>query len=217
MGGGVPDPGEGTACADVCGTPLWAVIAASGGLERRLASRGEGGRPPRVAVRGSGRPQPRSRWAEMGPLGRDGAAGAQGVFSPRSSRGRESLGGPPCVAPQNSGHVFFGFRGSCTSCWTMALLRALYAAASVLGVQPRPRRGTPMSSVLGEGGLCGFTLFPTNTHTLQYPLCPLDGAASAPVWLPGDQEGQTLSSVMHGGPSPRGLGAPHHWVLEHAV
>ncbi|CAN0518209.1 unnamed protein product [Rangifer tarandus platyrhynchus] len=87
----------------MCGTPLWAVIAASEGLERRLASRGEGGHPPHVAVRGSGRPQPRSRWAEMGP------PGLKAVFSPWSSRGRESSGGPPCAALQNSGHMFFGF------------------------------------------------------------------------------------------------------------
>ena len=63
--------------------------------------------------------------------------GLRAVFSRRSSRGCESLGGPARIAPQNSGHVFFGFRGLC-QLLDHGTSQALCAAASVLGEQPMP-------------------------------------------------------------------------------
>lgn len=198
--GGVPDPGEGTACADMCGTPLWAVIAASGGLERRLASRGEGGHPPHVAVRGSGRPQPRSRWAEMGP------PGLKAVFSPWSSRGRESSGGPPCAALQNSGHMFFGFEARVPAAGPWHFSGPCTRLPLSLGSSPCHGGGrqSPVSWAK-VGSVASLSSLPT--HTLQYPLCPLDGAASHPRLAAQVPRG---SNPQHGDarrPIPQGPGS----------
>ena len=190
--------GGGTACADTCGTPLWAVIAASGGLEGRLASRGEGGRPPRVLAEAPAARSPAAagpRWGRRGsrPCSLRGA-----VVGVRAR-------GPRCAAPQNSGQVFFGFRGSRASCWTVALLRALYAAASVLGVQPMPRRGTP--GVLCPGRRRGLRLHPRpspqHTH-LAVPTVPTRWRClTPPSGCPGTRRGKPSARR----PIPQGPGS----------
>ena len=183
--------GGGTACTDTCGTPLWAVIAASGGLEGRLASRGEGGRPPRVLAEAPAARSPAAagpRWGRRGsrPCSLRGAV--VGESSGATLRGSTELG--PGVLWLSRLTCQLLDRGA-----SQGLVRGCFRPWGPAHATEGSAR-CPLSWAEAGSAASPSSLPPTHTPCSAH--CAHQMAVPhAPVWLPRYQEGQTLSAEAH--------------------